>query len=319
MSGRFAVVGAGVAGVACARALADAGWRVAIHEREPRIGGRLAQCHQEGAVFDYGGQFVRPRDPVLKALLEAGVAAGVAARWPAADRDGVAAYVGRPTMAAPLEALLHGIETRTGCQIVRLSRDGGSWWLEDEGGARHGPFDRVGLALPPVIAGQLLGTVEAPPEALVAATAAAALAPCWALLLAFDPPLDLHGFDARVIDEGPLAWIARNTTKRGRQGRDSWTAHATQDWSAAHLELSPEAVLEQLVPAFRAVTGTADVPFHAGAHCWRQAQVTRALGVAAVHDPGAGLGLCGDWCLSRNVEAAFLSGRALAGLLGEGG
>ncbi len=319
MSGRVAVIGAGLAGVACARAFADAGWRVAIHDREGRIGGRLAQVRREGAVFDHGGQFIRPRDPVLKALLEAGVAAGVAARWPAADRDGVAAYVGCPTMAAPLEALLHGIEVRTGCRITGLVRDGEAWWVEDADGARRGPFDRVALAVPPAEASQLLGTIEAPPEALIAATGAVELAPCWALLLAFDPPLDLDGFDARSIDEGPLAWIARNTTKRGREGRDSWTVHASPDWSSAHLELPPEAVVEQLLLEFQAATGVTATPCHVEAHRWCQALVTQALGVPAVHDPVTGLGLCGDWCLGGNMEAAFLSGRALAGLPGNGG
>lgn len=319
MSGRVSVVGAGLAGVACARAFADAGWRVAIHDNGPRIGGRLAQFRRDGAVFDHGGQFARPRDPVFKALLKAGVAAGVAARWPAADRDGEAAYIGCPTMASPLEALLHGIEVRTACRVTGLAPDGERWWLEDGDGARHGQFDRVALAVPPTEARRLLATIEAPPEALVAAAAAATLAPCWALLLAFDPPLQLDGFDARKIGEGALAWIARNTTKRGREGRDAWTVHASPDWSAAHLELPPEVVVERLLQAFRATTGATAVPFHAEAHRWREALVTQAVGVAAVHDAATGLGLCGDWCLGGNMEAAFLSGRALAGLQGEGG
>ncbi len=318
MSGRVAVVGAGLAGVACARAFADAGWRVAIHDDAPRIGGRLTQVRREGAIFDHGGQFVRPRDPVFKALLEAGVAAGVAARWPAADRDGVAAYVGCPTMASPLEALLHGIEVSTGCRVTGLVPDGEHWWLAEADDLRHGPFDRVALAVPPAEAGRLLGTLETPPEALLAAAAGAVLAPCWALLLAFDPPLDLDGFDARTIDEGPIAWIARNTTKRGREGRDAWTVHASPAWSEAHLELSPEAVVERMLPAFRAATGASAAPCHVEAHRWNEALVTQAVGVAAVHDPATGLGLCGDWCLGGNMEAAFLSGRALAGLLGEG-
>jgi hypothetical protein len=40
--------------------------------------------------------------------------------------------------------------------------------------------------------------------------------------------------------------------------------------------------------------------------------VTRPAGVEALFDPASGLGVCGDWCLGGKVEAAFLSGRALA-------
>lgn len=320
MSGRIAVIGAGVAGVACARALADAGWVVEVFDKGRRVGGRLAQRRRAGAVFDHGCQFVRPREPLLEALLGAGVAAGVVARWPLADRDGVAAFVGQPAMATPLEALLHGIGVMTACRITGLERENGSWWLVDAAAVRHGPFDRVALAMPPVQAGELLRAMQEPPEALLAATGAAALAPCWALLLTFDPPLDLDGFDARALDNragdgGPLAWIARNTTKPGRQGLDAWTVHATAEWSSAHLELPAEAIVERLTAAFREATGVVAIPAQAEAHRWRHAMVTRALGEAAVLDAASGLGLCGDWCLGGKVEAAFLSGRALAGLM----
>ncbi len=315
MSGRVAVIGAGVAGVASARALADAGWRVGVFDAHDEVGGRLAQLRRAGAVFDHGCQFVRPRDPVLTALLEAGVAAGVVARWPCADLEDAEAFVGRPMMAAPLAALLHGIECRTGCRIAGLEREGREWWLVDAGAGRHGPFDRVALAVPPVPAGELLRTIQEPPGALLAATRAAGLEPCWALLLAFDPPLDLDGFDARALGEGPLGWIARNTTKPGREGLDAWTVHAAWAWSRDHLELDDGAIVERLVPAFQEVTGVGVRPAFALAHRWRHARVTRALGEAALFDARIGLGLAGDWCLGGKVEAAFLSGRALAGLI----
>jgi renalase len=140
----------------------------------------------------------------------------------------------------------------------------------------------------------------------------AVMAPCWALLLAFDPPLDLVGFDARSVKSGPIAWLARNTSKPGREGRDAWTVHASADWSMAHLEESPEAVAAPLLAAFRDVTGIGAIePTFFAAHRWRYALVTEPVGEAALYDRPSGLGLCGDWCLGGKIEAAFLSGRAL--------
>jgi renalase len=317
MNRKIAVIGAGVAGAVCARGLGEAGERVTVFDKGRSVGGRLAQRRREGAVFDHGAQFVRPRDPLLLRLMEAGVKAGVVARWPAAEAGGRPVYVGKPAMATPLKMLLAEVPVETNCRITGLARDAEGWWVEDAGAIRHGPFDHVVLAIPPVQARELLGTLGAgAPRALVEATEAARLAPCWALLLTFDPPLALEGFDARKLEGGPIAWIARNTSKAGRDGRDAWTVHAAPDWSSEHLEEEPDAIAPLLLREFRAATGIdAPTPAHIEAHRWRYALVIEPVGTAALFDAESGLGLCGDWCLGGKIEAAFLSGRALVGLL----
>jgi len=40
--------------------------------------------------------------------------------------------------------------------------------------------------------------------------------------------------------------------------------------------------------------------------------VTRAVGEASLFDAGLGLAAAGDWCVGGRVEAAFLSGLAIA-------
>jgi hypothetical protein len=217
-------------------------------------------------------------------------------------------------MSSPLKQLLGDLAVETDCRIDRLAGAAGDWWLTDAAGRRHGPFTGVALAVPAPQAAALLASLgSAEPAALRDAAARAEMAPCWALLLAFDPPLALAGFDAAALAGGPIAWIARNTTKEGRRGRDAWTVHAAPDWSKAHLEAQPAEVAPLLRDAFFAATGTAPrQPSHLEAHRWRYALVTRPAGVEALFDPASGLGVCGDWCLGGKVEAAFLSGRALA-------
>jgi predicted NAD/FAD-dependent oxidoreductase len=319
MTRGIAVIGAGVAGAFAARGLAEAGEPVTVFDKGRSIGGRLAQRRREGAVFDHGAQFIRPTDPLLVQLMEAGVEAGVVARWPAAEVDERRAYVGTPGMATPLKQLLAEVPVETNCRIARLARDGEGWWLDDAGGNRHGPFTFVVIAIPPVQAKELLASIEGgAPTVLQAAVEKARLAPCWALLMAFDPPLELEGFDARSVDGGPISWLARNTSKPGRAGRDAWTVHASPAWSIEHLEETPEVVAPLLLEAFRAVTGVGDVePCYIEAHRWRYALVTEPVSEAALFDRGSGLGICGDWCLGGKVEAAFLSGRALVKLVQE--
>jgi monoamine oxidase len=69
------VVGAGLSGLACARALTKAGAKVVVLEARDRVGGRLLNATVAGGVVDLGGQWMSVGQPRLLALAaELGVA-----------------------------------------------------------------------------------------------------------------------------------------------------------------------------------------------------------------------------------------------------
>jgi oxygen-dependent protoporphyrinogen oxidase len=55
---RVAVVGAGIAGLTCARELGRAGLDVEVFEREPTVGGRMNTRTRDGLAFDVGANFL---------------------------------------------------------------------------------------------------------------------------------------------------------------------------------------------------------------------------------------------------------------------
>jgi len=69
-----AVIGAGVAGLAAARKLAEAGSRVIVIEARERVGGRLLTVSPEGesTPVELGAEFVHGRPPELLSLLDEG-------------------------------------------------------------------------------------------------------------------------------------------------------------------------------------------------------------------------------------------------------
>ena len=64
---RIAVIGAGIAGLACAVELARADARVTVFERSRHLGGRLATRRSGASAFDVGAQFITARSrPFVK-------------------------------------------------------------------------------------------------------------------------------------------------------------------------------------------------------------------------------------------------------------
>ena len=86
------IIGAGMAGIACARGLKDAGSDPQILDKGRGIGGRLATRRtQEGWHFDHGAQYIRATSKHFAAAIEAAVS-------PWLIDDGPTPLVGTPGM-----------------------------------------------------------------------------------------------------------------------------------------------------------------------------------------------------------------------------
>ena len=312
---RIAIIGAGMAGAACAQKLTQNGVDVELFDKGRSVGGRMAQRRRDGAIFDHGAQFFTARDPEFLMLARQWRERGLVANWGLTGRPDEEALIGVPAMSIPVKELLGARAVRTGCRITALLAAEGAWLLRDDDGAEHGPFDRVVLAVPQPQALELLRTTRHG-ESLAARIQDVVMAPCWAGLLAFDHPVSVAVGDNAEVDHPVLRWAARNPSKPGREGLDAWTIHARSDWSRAVLEERAEDIAPRLAAAFFEVLGVAHQPCrYVAAHRWRYAFVERALGSPCADDPSAGLSAIGDWCLGPRVEAAFMSGSAAAEVL----
>jgi predicted NAD/FAD-dependent oxidoreductase len=322
---RAAVIGAGIAGLAGAAALEARGAAVTLFDKGRRPGGRVATRRAGAWQFDHGAQYATARDPAFAGLLGRLAAAGAAALWPAA---GEGCWVGTPGMSALAGAMAAELAgpALLGRHVAWLRRDAAGWHVRHldaastppgtvtpEGGHEAGPFDAVLLALPAPQAAPLLAALRHP---FAEALDRVVIAPCWALMIGAAETL--AGPDCRRPQDGVLAWVAHDSARPGREGAAAcWVAHATPAWSRAWLEQPGEAVTAALLAAFATAVlpardGPPLAPTHASVHRWRYALTEVPLGAPCLWDAPAGLGVCGDWCLGARVEAAWLSGRALA-------
>jgi predicted NAD/FAD-dependent oxidoreductase len=308
---RFAVVGAGMAGIACARRLRAAGHAVRVFDKSRAAGGRMATRRGEQAAWDHGAQYFTVGAPAFAAAVgaarEAGEVAAWQPRWPGGEQEQRDLWVGVPGINALPRWLARDLDLATGIRITALSRAAGVWTLSDDTGRRFEGFDFVVLALPAPQA----ATLAAGHGTAAVRLATVDMAPCWAVMVAFERRLEAP-FDADWSPDPVLPWIARNSSKPRRSGLDAWVLHADPDWSRERLEADAAAVKAALLERLAARVGAALPPVAlAEAHRWRHARVQRPLGEACLVDEEAALGFCGDWCLDARVEAAFLSGDAL--------
>ncbi len=321
---RIAVVGAGIAGLSCARVLADAGFDVRVFDKGRGPGGRCATRRAESLRFDHGAQYFTARDPAFREVVASWQRAGAVERWtgrllaqgvdgrreplPPEDR-----FVGAPTMGALGRHLARDLAVGAGLRVSRLEADAG-WQPSAEDGSALGRFDATVLAVPAPQAPPLL---TAHPD-FAARIGAVSLAPCWATLLGFPESPDAD-FDALALQSDDLlAWLARNETKPGREPAACWTLHARGDWSRAHLELEPDDAGRRMRAALEVLLeGGLPEPSFQTTHRWRYALVEKPLGEPFLWDEHARLGVCGDWCIAPRIEAAWQSGVALARRMAE--
>ncbi len=292
---QIAIIGAGVSGLACARALPGA----VVFDKGRKAGGRLATRRGAGErTFNHGCQFATLRDAGFAAVMrDAGAEPWAAAgdgRFAAADMAGLA------------ERLSAGLDVRLGAAVTGIAPGADGWRLAFADGAER-IFGGLVLAVPAPQAAALLRPVG---HGFVGRLEGVVMAPCWTLMLGFEGALP--GPDVVRPEAGPVAWIAReNSRPKAAAGPVGYTVQASPEWSRAHLEDAPEDVVAALTAAFVAASGVAVGPAHAVAHRWRYARAEVALGEDFLWDAALQVGVCGDWCLAGRLEAAYLSGNAL--------
>lgn len=272
----------------------------------------------EGWQCDHGAQYYTARDPDFCAEVARWTSAGVAQLWSPrlCVHDGISLqysrtneerFVGFPRMTAPAHFLAQTLALTAQTTIKQLERLADGWRLQTtEHGWLDERFDAVLLAVPAPQAAPLL---QAPAPALAAIASSAVMRGCWALMMRFHARVALP-YDAVFVNAGPLRWIARDSSKPGRDGPETWLLHANAQWSESHLEESAENVASALIEAFRKLGGPS--PEQWSAHRWRYADTDPALNSISSWNANAGLGICGDWLNGGKVEGAWISGRALA-------
>jgi hypothetical protein len=307
MSETIAVVGAGIAGLLLAGALKARGEDVVVLEKSRGLGGRLATKRVGEAVFDSGAQYFTAKSERFAALVAGWAARGVVVPWPGGSTH---RWIARPSMNALGKYLAEGLDVRREAKVVRVRRADGGWELtiENQAACRAG---RLVLTAPLPQSLSLLqaGGVDLP-RALAAELAALTYHPCLALLLTLEGPSAVPA-EGVALTAGPVRWIADNTKKGISPGMaGAVTVHLSPAFAAEHYARTETELAAWVVPgiADRLGSPVRQVTLQR----WRFSEPAATYAEPCVWLAELGLGLAGDALGGPRVEAAALSGLALA-------
>lgn len=318
---QVAVIGAGLAGLTCARTLADHNLDVTVFEKSRGPGGRAATRRDGVWRFDHGAQYFTVRDDRLLPYIHSWLHQGVIAQWQGtiAVRDdgqwqpskpGVRRYVAVPGMSALGAHLASDLTVQLETAVTLIQREGRQWRLVSDAGLDLGVFDTVLVCVPAPQARVLLEQVSG---GLAQRTADAVMHPTWATMVVLRDKPDV-AYDAAFLNDDPvLSWISRDASKPGRGADETWVLHATRAWTTAHLSDAKEEAAAAMIDAFAGVVGNGVTAVHSAAHRWLYALPDPVIADGALFDGALGIGAGGDWCGGPRVEGALLSGVALAG------
>lgn len=310
------VIGGGIAGVACAEALQEAGVAAEVRERGHRLGGRMASrtlrgtgTAFDGRVVDIGASYFTVSDDAFAQRVDDLIAQGVVRPWAngfhVAGPAGIEAVSGGSVRyAAPgglrsvveaLAALSDAVPKSTEANVTSVDVAGEQIMVDDA------PVDGLALCMPTPQARRISDVIPdlpVPWEPVIAVTCV------------FDRQywIDIDG--VFVNDDSVITWIADDGSRRG-DGAPVLVVHVHPVLSAGHLD-DPASVIPMAVAAVQRVLHVSAYPDWVDAHRWSFAKPLAASSASHWHHGDANLGMAGDaWSDGPRVEAAWLSGRSL--------
>lgn len=338
------IVGAGIAGLRCARALAAAGTPVRVLEKSRGVGGRCATRRVDGQPVDHGVAFLHGASPeFLRELREVPDVAALDG-WPRrvhgrgrpcqpeafdpwqrriAYAEGLTAWPKHlaATLGVELETRVRGLEPRNG--PIRI--DTVSPRTAD---ARPRRARTLVLTLPAEQLRELLDPLAGLTPDLDAARGLlrmVATEPCLTLIAVYGPEAPVPPWDiAYPEDSNVLRLVSHDSVKRRDPALRVLVAQAHAAWSRRRVDAEARSWSDELLGELQRIAGAwAGRPRAVQTHRWRYgrldrgSELTRPLLIGL--PGGARLGLAGElFAPGGGVEAAWRSGIALADRLAAG-
>ena len=348
----IAVIGAGIAGLVCAKQLQESGYSVVVLEKSRGVGGRMATRRVSGTRADHGVRYLEPTGKFLQQLINK---LGNPTHGPGDESilqlwtDKIyelnqpggkvypiskACYIAPQGMNSVGKFLAQGLEVwfSRRVQIIQPTAEK-NWHLTLEitnDTAIEKPTEVIAKAVVLAIpAPQALMILEQPvaeiPSEFLKRLSFVEYDPCITVMAGYSPALQesLPEWQAIALpNDDYVAWVGLDSSKRRHSTQPVFVIQSSPKFATTHLDtLDLQQIGQELLNhTAKQLLPWLDRPEWLQVHRWRYAFCRQPLAVSCLTTelplPLVGTG---DWCGGNNIEGAFASGLAAANWLEEGG
>ncbi len=337
------VIGAGLAGLICAKELTQAGLNLRVVEKSAGVGGRLATRRLQGTWADHGAQYVSVHGEEFGRFITSLQQKGIVKEWtrsiPQLTPDGVQdansgwiypRYTCPLGMTAIAKQLLDDLtnskdfspEISLSTRIISVSHEAQTWKLTTDSGAE-------------ILASAIVSTIPAPQflalfqnvlsdtSPLLKAVKSVKFNPNITIMAGYPNtqivPTEWKAF--RCVDDFILSWISHDSSKHPDRITQpvfvfqSTAQFARQSLNEADLEKVGKPMLQK---AGEYLGAWLSKPDWWQLQRWRYALVEEPLGIDCLTTTMPLPLVCaGDWCAGKNLEGAYTSGLAASAAIQE--
>ena len=332
----MAIVGAGMAGITCARELQISGRTgITIFEKSRGVGGRLTTRRMYDTCVDRGTCYISPKGEQFRELFDRLITANIIEPWTdithsltadgklLADPDIYPRYVAPGGMNQIAKYLARDLDVKFGQRVTAIQPDRNLWKLTIEGNNEPVFARTVILAIPAPQAVDLLTSLgDILPNGFLNTLSGVDFYPSIAIAAGYTMA-QLAEWESvypqvksvSCVEEPILGWVGVDSSKRRQPTPPVFVLQSTANFAAEypHPEdmvnagrVMLERAAERFLPWFRDCLWQEP-------HLWRYAFPKSPIVAAYLSiDLPAPLYCTGDWCGGRKVESAYLAGLAVA-------
>jgi renalase len=332
----IAIVGAGMAGIICARELQISGrTRITIFEKSRGVGGRLTTRRMYDTCVDRGTCYVSPKGEKFRELFQQLITNNIIEPWTdithslTADGKMLADANIYPRYAAPggmnqiAKYLARDLDVKFGQRVTAIQPDNNLWKLTIEGNNEPVFARTVILAIPaPQAVDLLISLADILPNGFLNTLSGVDFYPSIAVAAGYTMA-QLAEWESvypqvrsvTCLEDPILGWVGVDSSKRNQPAPPVFVIQSTANFAAEYpnpedmvsaRRVMLERAAERFLPWFR------DCQWQEP-HLWRYAFPKSPIVDAYLSiDLPAPLYCTGDWCGGRKVEDAYLAGLVVA-------
>lgn len=326
------VIGAGLAGLVCAKELQQKGFKVTVLEKSRGVGGRIATRRLENTCFDHGFRYLENQGKHTQALIEDLTKANIIQPWGAniyqhsstagLQPENSDFYIAPQGMSAVAKFLATDLDIWFQCRVTGLSNQNQTWELtldSPDNQPQYLTAKALVMAIPAPQAFDLIASfgISHLASGFIEQLAAIDFHPCLTVVTGYTQPFQQSAAAIRFSDHPHLAWICFDTSKRNSSTENIFVIQSNGNFAQKYLDRENlEAVAEELLNSAGEILPELNQPQWMVTHRWRYAFPRRYLGATylATNNP-LPLFCCGDWCEGNLAEGAINSGLATASAL----